>query len=456
MPQLLWTVFLLLCLFAAEGSRAAADDGWVPPPVWVLDIKGAIGPASSDHVVRTLKEAARQNAGALVIRIDTPGGLDAAMRDIIQAILASPVPVISYVGPSGARAASAGTYIVYASHVAAMSPATNLGSATPVQIGLPAMPQQEEEEGVPAATAMEKKIVNDAAAYIAGLAELRGRNVSWAEEAVREGVSLPAADALDKNVIDRVAESLPDLLDAVDGTRVRMADGDRVLWTAGAEVVLVEEDWRTAFLKTITNPNLVLILGMLGFYGLVLEFYGSGGGIAGTIGAIALFLAGYGLQMLPVNLAGLGLMVLGLGLMFAEMMSPSFGIFGTGGIAAFILGGIFLVDTELQAFQAGLPVLAAMAIVSAAFLIFTGYLMLRLRKQRIVMGGADLLVGETGLALADFSSQGQVRVGAEIWKASTEAPVKEGDAVRILHVDGLALRVTPVLDEPRAEAAENA
>ena len=438
------SLFLGLAVLAAPEVRGSPD------AVWMVEIRGAIGPATSDHVVRALQQATEEDAVALVLLIDTPGGLDGAMRDIIQAILASPVPVISYVTPRGARAASAGTYILYASHIAAMAPATNLGSATPVQIGMPAMPQSEEE--APAgATAMEKKIVNDAAAYINGLAELRGRNAEWAELAVREGASLSASDALEMEVIDLISDSVAELLEAVDGTQVTTAHGDRILYTAEAEAIQKQADWRTVFLNAITNPNLVLILGMLGFYGLVLEFYGSGGGVAGIVGAIALLLAAYGLQMLPVNLAGLGLVLLGLGLMAAEVFSPSFGVLGAGGIIAFMLGGVFLVDTDLHAFQVGVPVLAAAAIMTFAFFAAAGYLMIRMRKQKVVMGGLDQLVGETGIALHAFSISGQVRVGAEIWKASTDIPVTEGEEVRVVQVRGLGLSVTPVRPDTGVE-----
>lgn len=442
---------LLLCL-AAQLPAADGPAG----VVWKLEITGAIGPATSDHVVRGMREAVAADAVAVVLLIDTPGGLDGAMRDIIQAILASPIPVLSYVTPQGARAASAGTYILYASQVAAMTPATNLGAATPVQLGMPAPPvsprPEGEEEPVPGATAMEKKMVNDATAYIKSLAELRGRNVEWAETAVREGASLAATEALELGVIDFIAESVADLLEQADGVRVTTAAGEQVLQTAGADDVLLAEDWRTAFLKVITNPNLVLLLGIIGFYALVIEFYGAGGGLAGISGAIALLLAAYGLQMLPVNFAGLGLILLGLGLILAEVLSPSFGVLGAGGIIAFVLGGVLLVDTEIQAFQVGIPVLAAAVVMTVAFLGFTGLLMVRMRRRKVVMGGSDLLVGATGVALHDFSSRGQVRVGAEIWKAETDTPVMLGDRVRVVEVDGLALSVTP--SGPTAEAPE--
>ena len=335
-------ILLTFCtLFSCTCTLAADDTAAGKPPanaVWLLTIDDAIGPASSDYLIRSLNNAQLNDAELVVIKMDTPGGLDTSMRDIIQAILASPVPVATYVYPKGARAASAGTYILYASHIAAMAPATNLGAATPVQIGMPSVPigpQDAEEpgqQGGPSPTTMDLKVTNDAIAYIRGLAELRGRNVEWAEAAVRDAATLPSRDALDENVIDIVAIDLNDLLMQVDGRNVEVNNVEVQISTLGKPVYVKDPDWRTEFLKVITNPNLVLILGMIGIYGIILEFYNPGVGVPGVVGAICLLLAAYGLQMLPVNYAGLALIILGIALMVVETMAPSFGIMGFGGI----------------------------------------------------------------------------------------------------------------------------
>jgi len=438
---------LLLCLLVTL-PVAADEPATVYDAVWVLDLDGAVGPATSDYLVRGLADAAAAEARLVVIRMDTPGGLDGAMRDIISAILASPVPVASFVAPQGARAASAGTYILYASHIAAMAPATNLGAATPVSIGSPGSvtppgTQQEsdtEQTDGDASTAMERKMVNDASAYIRGLATLRGRNAEWAELAVRDAVSLSADEALEQNVIDLVANGLTELLTALEGTEVKMADGSITLALKDARIVEASPDWRTEFLSIITNPSLVIILGMLGFYGIILEFYNPGSLVPGTIGVICLVLAGYSLQLLPVNYAGLALLLLGVALMVAEAVSPSFGILGIGGLVAFVIGGVILIDTDVEAFQVGWPLLAAVGVMTGAFIIITISIALRMRRQPATTG-IELILGEVGIALADFNGDGQVQIGGEIWHAQCEQSIQAGDRVIVTAISGLTLSV---------------
>ncbi len=443
MSRLLLAMLLLCCC----AGHALAQDRAPPLPgaVWVLDLDGAVGPATSDYLVRGFEKAQETRAALIVIRMNTPGGLDGAMRDIIEGILASPVPVATYVTPQGSRAASAGTYILYASHIAAMAPATNLGAATPVSIGAPAPPSPQQEpdsEGTESQgkTAMERKIINDASAYIRGLAELRGRNAEWAELAVRDAASLSSSEALENNVIDLVSRDLAHLLEQLDGRTVQVNDEERTLEVALAPIHEALPDWRTEFLTIITNPNLVLILGMIGFYGIILEFYNPGSLAPGTVGIICLLLAGYGLQLLPVNYAGLALLIVGIGLMMAEAMAPSFGILGTGGVVAFVIGGIILFDTDVEAFQVSWLALIAIGTVTAGFIIITISMVLRMRHQG-VSTGIQTIVGQPGVVLADFDDEGSVRVGPEIWRAHCDEPLKSGDAVTVTDVSGLSLRV---------------
>ncbi len=436
LPFFLLAIALTLVTSAEEPQ--AATQG-----IWVIDIDGAIGPATSDYVLRGIADAEEADAKLVVLRMNTPGGLDNAMRDIIEAILSSDVPVASYVGPKGARAASAGTYISYASHVAAMAPATNLGAATPVQMGAPTLPSPDQDGSATQtdqATAMEKKMVNDASAYIRGLAELRDRNADWAEAAVREAASLDAESALAENVIDIIATDIPDLLTQLEGLVIDL-DGEEVtLNLEGVDLYYYEADLRTEILSILTNPSMILVLGMIGIYGIILEFYNPGALVPGVIGAICLLLAAYSVQLLPLNYAGLALIILGVALMVAEAMIPSFGILGIGGIIAFSIGGLMLFDTEIDAFQVGLPTIAATATISALLLVFTVRIAIRVHKKRIKTG-LNSLIGESGQALEDFAREGQVRVGAEIWRAVSEAPVEKGDDISVTSVDGLVLHV---------------
>ena len=445
---------LLLFFLSCYAAFAGGEDRPLPAAgaVWVLGLDGPVGPATSDYLVRGIEKASTNAASLIVIEMNTPGGLDGAMRDIIEAILASRVPIATYVTPRGARAASAGTYILYASHIAAMAPATNLGAATPVSIGAPSAPQGLDappEQDAPdkadsqtpsGESAMERKMINDAAAYIRGLASLRERNSEWAEQAVRDAASLSAEEALAANVIDYVAADLPNLLEQLDGKTLLVQERDLVLELENAEVFNAQPDWRTELLATITNPSLVLILGMIGFYGIILEFYNPGALVPGTVGVICLLLAGYALQLLPVNYAGLALLLVGIGLMIAEAVSRSFGILGAGGLVAFVMGGIILFDTDIDAFRVGWPVLLAIGLLSVAFILATITIALRMRDKAVATG-VQLLIGQQGIALEDFAESGQVQVGGEIWEASASSPLSKGDPVRVTAVAGLTLSV---------------
>ncbi len=431
-------VLLLLLLGITPGGQAA------PGAVWVLGIDDAIGPASADYLVRSLGQAQAQGAQLVVIRMDTPGGLDSAMRQMIKAILASSVPVASYVAPSGARAASAGTYILYASHIAAMAPGTNLGAATPVRIGgAPGTPSDDKAKGGDDET-LARKQVNDAAAYIRGLAQMRGRNADWAEKAVREAVSLSANEALRLNVIDQVADDLPDLLRELDGKTLQVAGQPRQLQTAGASVVEHLPDWRTRVLAVITNPSVALVLIMIGVYGLLFEFMNPGSAVGGVVGGICLLLALYALQLLPVSFAGVALILLGITFMIAEAFLPSFGVVGFGGIVAFVVGALILVDTDAPGFGIPLALIGTLALLSALLIGGVLGMALKARRRALVSGDAGLvgsLVTVTQVMASDPFC-GVVLAQGEQWQVQCATPLQAGQNVRVTARHGVMLDVS--------------
>jgi len=449
----LWRAFAAALALGLLGAGAGAA------PVVVLQLQDAIGPASADYLVRGIHKAGDAGAPLVVIQLDTPGGLDTSMRQVIQAILASPVPVAVYVSPEGARAASAGTYILYAAHIAAMAPATTLGAATPVAIGLPGSdrkpplgkdddtPKGASKPASPSSSpvaglgdAMTAKQVHDAAAFIRGLAQLRGRNAEWAERAVREAVSLTAGEALKAKVIDVVAKDVPDLLAQIDGRTVRVQAADRPLATRGAAQEVRLPDWRQQVLSVIAHPSVALILMMIGIWGLFFEFAAPGHGVSGVTGTICLLLAAFALQLLPVNYAALALIILGMALLGAEAFAPSFGVLGAGGVIALVAGSVLLYDTDVPGFGVPLPLVLGLAAASAAVVILGGGMALKARRQPVV-SGREGLVGATGVVVDVTDGEAWAQVLGERWKVAGGAPLAPGQRIRVTGLHGLVLDV---------------
>jgi len=489
---IIWSASILLAA-PSTNSQSTSNNKAV-----FITITGAIGPATKDYFIRSLEKASKSRANLFIVQLDTPGGLDSSMRDINQAILSSTIPVVMYVSPSGARAASAGTYMLYASHVAAMAPATNLGAATPVQIGgggLPGTnpdankkptageepsghkepsaknepsaneklaenkkPSADKDNAKPVqrqpapdnSSTMSRKMINDAVAYIRGLAELRGRNAQWAEQAVREAQSLSARDALQKNVIDLIATDMSDLLNQLNGRSVSIAGKNIVLDTQGMFLEQIEPDWRNQLLSILTDPNVAYILMLIGIYGLIFEFSNPGAFIPGVMGAICLLLALFAFQVLPINYAGFGLIILGIILMIAEAFVPSFGALGIGGVVAFVIGSVILMDTDVPGFGVSLLLIGSFALVSS--ILFTIVIVMALKaRRRPVVSGQEQLLGAAAEVIRDFDGDGVVHLHGENWSAHTNVPLLKGQKVRVKKIDGLVLWVEPITESPEED-----
>jgi membrane-bound serine protease (ClpP class) len=419
----------------------------------VVQIRGPIGPATADYVGEAFETARSRKAALIVLTMDTPGGLSDSMRAIIRSILDAPVPVAGFVFPSGSRAASAGTYILYACHIAAMAPGTNLGAATPIQIGgglpLPGQkerPQDEDQEATPTGEssrdAMTAKMVNDAAAYIRSLAQMRGRNAEWAERSVREGASLAVEEALAKRVIDLMAADIDSLLEKIDGRQVTVAGHPMTLATAGLRTETLAPGWRNRLLAILTNPNIAFILILVGVYGMFFEFANPGSIGPGVAGAICLFLGFYALNLLPLNYAGLGLLILAIALMVAEALTPSFGVLGTGGIVAFVLSATMLFDSEVPGFSISWPVIVITAALSGLVMIFLLGYVWRAHRRPVTTGNRSWIGKEAEvLEWTADSCMGYVRCGGERWRAVGEENFTPNECVEVRGRNGLVLEV---------------
>ena len=422
---------LLLCmglLVLLSTSLFAANNKAI-----LLDIDGAIGPATQDYIKRGLLTAQRNHASAVILQINTPGGLESATRNINEAIIASPVPVIAYVAPAGARAASAGTFIMYASHIAAMAPGTNIGAASPIDLA-------SIETTRPARTA-EKKMMSDATAYLQSLAELRDRNISFATQAVRNSASISADEAMRTKVINIVANNYPELLQKADGQKINLDGREaKVLTTKNMEIETITPDWRYRFLTFITNPNVAYLMMLLAIYGLFFELSNPGLVLPGVAGFISLLIVLYAFQLMPIDYVGLTLILVGIAFMIFEVFISSFGVLGIGGVIAFIIGSIMLFDTEDPHFMLALPLVLAMSILSSAFFLLVLNLAIRSHKRAIITG-QEGLIGSHGTVLSVDNERLVVRVMGEIWDAKSTNTLKPGNKVRVTDVQGLVLTV---------------
>ncbi|NCF14437.1 MAG: nodulation protein NfeD [Gammaproteobacteria bacterium] len=413
-----------------------------------LNIEGGIGVATADYVHSGIEHAVEVGADLVIVNMDTPGGLMKPMREIVQDVLNSPVPVAAYVTPAGARADSAGTYILLSAHIAAMAPTTHLGAATPVPLmGTDRDKDADESESGPA---MDLKMMNDAVSYIRGLAERHDRNADWAEKAVTEAATLTAAEALENNVIDFVAKDREEFLKLLDGHKIEVAGETRTLSTETAEVVVFEPDWRIRLLAVISNPEIVLVLGLIGLYGLMYEGWNPGAIVPGVVGIICLLLAAYALQVIPVNFAGLALILIGIALIVAEAYAPSFGALGIGGIAAFVFGAIIMFDSDIPGFGISYAFVIGIALVFAVLVVWLVGFLLKLRRRGAVSGTASI-IGGIATAVEDFTGDGKVWLEGEAWQARSALPLTKNQQAVVRTMDGLILVVEPLTDAKESD-----
>jgi membrane-bound serine protease (ClpP class) len=419
----------LISTCAAPASAKTAPADTTAPHIDVLTIDGAISPITSQVITRAIDAAERNGREALVVRLDTPGGLDTSMRDIIKRILVARVPVVIYVAPAGSRAASAGTFIAMASHVAAMSPGTSIGAATPVNLG-----------GGGGDSTMSHKARNDAISYIRSLAAQRGRNVEWAEKAVREGGSLTENDALRLRVIDLIARDDDDLFRQLDGRQVVIGGETRTLHTEGAIRHALKPSWRQRLLAKIVDPNVAYLLFMLGFYGLLFELSNPGAILPGVVGGICILLAFLAFQTIPINATGLALLLFAMALFVIDLKVQSHGILTAGGVVSLVLGSLLLVGGDSGMARISLSVIGTMVVATVLFFLFVLGAAFRAQRRRPVTG-PEGLVGERGTALTDIAPAGRVFVHGEYWEAESSERIERGASVIVDQVDGLRLRV---------------
>jgi membrane-bound serine protease (ClpP class) len=444
-----WAIAIAgLAVVSAADARAQAA-----PQVFVSEVSGAIGVATVRQLSRAIDQAKDEGAVALILRLDTPGGLVTATRELIKLIIASPVPIVVYVAPSGAQAASAGTFLVYAAHLAAMAPGTNLGAATPIEIGgLPGAPQPRREpgkdekgaSGAQPETAAQRKAINDVVAFLRSLAQMRGRNLEFAEKAVREAATLTAEEASNQGVVDFMAASLEELLAKMDGRKVELANGEKILNSKNAKITTIEPDLRTRLLAVISNPNVAFLLLMIGFYGLIMEFWHPGTFIPGVVGGICLILALVALSALPVNYGALGLLVLGLALMLAEAFTPGIGILGIGGAVAFAFGAYFLFEgagSDID-IAVSLPLILGATLTTAALIFGVGAAAMQ-AYRRPATAGAEHMIGAKAKVIDWEGETGHVRIEGEVWTARSSHAPPAGSIVRVVGREGLTLIVEP-------------
>ena len=402
-------------------------------PVFLISVKSIINPATAKFTTDSIDEAVKQGGQCLIIQLDTPGGLMDSMKSIIDKILTSTIPIVVYVAPRGARAASAGVFITYSAHIAVMAPVTHIGAAHPVSVG---------SEGKESKT-MTDKVVNDAVSYIKTIAKSRGRNVDWAEKAVRTSVSITEEEALKLNVIDFVSPDMEDLLSRIDGKVIKLNTGTRTLHTKGVTPKNLEMSWRDRLLDTISNPTIAYILLMLGIYGIFFELSNPGAILPGVVGGIFIILAFFALQMLPVNYAGLALILFGIVLFIAEIKVVSHGVLSIGGVISLLLGSIMLFQSPDEYMRVSLSVIIPAVLVSAAFFIFAVTMAIRARLAKPTTG-KEGLVGEVGTASTTIAPEGKVSIHGEFWNATSEQPIEKGDRVQVIGMIDLKLKVKKI------------